>query len=482
MSPRLSFRRLLPALFALALLGLAPRPASADVVRLRTGETVKGRVLTDRTNEQILVMEDYLSGAIREIAWGAVVDEDAERLQRAGGLKFVAQTMECDVIVYRLDDGSTATVRGKVEQETADALILRNLTSKDLRIPKARVVSRSTEECDPQEIYPSEELAQKRLQEDPPQDARGWYIFAQYCESVGAWTQAKEAYESAAADDAFLNRKLAQDGANRVASIIKDAEAVRTLIDLRTALGAQLWKRVRDGIEGFPAKHPEAGDAVKKKLETLTADFTARRAKAFADLAGKRLEPIVRDLIRRKVASKDVAYNDVQSWIRAECVKETFERLLREMQSKDPAVTEEEVKGFWENRPKRASSWRLARYGSGSFIVEPPKVLPKTGSKAPTQPQKGGNQGPAAQIELPKPPTRDDWWKDANTDTRAEFWFALFVEKSGLFEVDPKKDRVACTRCEGDGTITFTLSTGGQVTVLCPRCGGARFDYSVKFR
>lgn len=482
MPPRPSISRTVLAVALLALLGFAPTPASADVVRLRTGESVKGRVLTERTNEQILVMEDYLSGAIREIAWGAVVDEDAERLQRAGGLKFVAQTMECDVIVYRLDDGSTATVRGKVTGESDGALVLRNLTSKDLRIPKNRIVSRSVEECDPQEIYPSEELARKRMEEDPPQDARGWYLYGQYCESVGAWAQAKEAYENAAADDAFLNRKLAQDGAARVASIIKDAEAVRTLIDLRTALGAQLWKRVRDGIEGFAAKHPEAGEPVKKKLETLTTEFAARRAKAFAELAGKRLEPIVKDLVRKKVASKEITYNEIQSWIRTECLKEATERLLREMQAKDPAVTEEELKGFWENRPKRASSWRLARYGSGSFIVEPPKVLPKTGSKAPSQPPRGGNQGPVGQIDLPKPPTRDEWWKDANTDVRAEFWFALFVEKSGLFEIDPKKDRVPCTRCEGDGTITFTLSNGGSVTVLCPRCGGARFDYSVKYR
>jgi hypothetical protein len=474
--------RLAALLAVLVLLGCAPTIVNGDVVRLRTGEAIAGRVLQDRTNEEVLVMEDYMSGALREIAWAAIVDEDADRLQIQGGQKFVAQTMKCDRIEYKLQGGATTSIEGEVVREEKDFLILRNRTSRELKILKANIVNREQIECDPQQVYPPEELAAKRMEADPPQDARGWFLFAQYCESVGAYPQAKEAFETAASDEAFLNRKLAQDGAARVTSIINDAEALKTLLDLRTAMGAQFWKRVRDGIEGFATKHPEAGEAVKKKLEILKTDFEGRRAKFFSEMAGKRLDPIAKDVIRKKVAPKDLAYNDVQGWIRQECVKEVTDRLLREMQAKDPTVAEEDIKKFWEARPKKPSSWRLARYGGGSFIVEPPKVLPKTGNKAPAQPSKSSGSGPAPQIDLPKPPTRDTWWNDANPQERADFWFAMFVEKSGFFEVDPKKVRVPCTRCEGAGTLNYALSNGGSVTVLCPRCGGARFDFSVKYR
>ena len=80
----------LPALALLAgVLLVAPaRPASADVVRLRTGEAIKGRVIVERSNEQVLVIEDYLSGATREIAWQAVDPTDAEKLQ-TGKLEFL---------------------------------------------------------------------------------------------------------------------------------------------------------------------------------------------------------------------------------------------------------------------------------------------------------------------------------------------------------------------------------------------------------
>jgi hypothetical protein len=49
----------------LSLAGFLSLPAglaSAEVVKLRTGETIKGRVVAERTNENILVVEDYLLG------------------------------------------------------------------------------------------------------------------------------------------------------------------------------------------------------------------------------------------------------------------------------------------------------------------------------------------------------------------------------------------------------------------------------------
>jgi hypothetical protein len=479
-----AFRRA-AALLAAALLWAAP--AWGDVIRLRTGETVKGRVVADRSNEQILTVEDYESGGVREFDWGALMPEDEDKIKEMLGLLGIGElTMPCDVVTYRLQNGAETRVYGVIEGEEGGFLKLRNASSKEpLRIDKRWIISKEKGECDPQVVYRPDELASMWLQ-DPgkaPADARGWLRYAQYCEGVGAWTQAKEAYEQAAADESFLNRKVAQEGALRIEALIKDEEAIRTINDLKNALGAELWKRVREGIDGFATKHPGAGEPILKRLEGLKAEFAARRAKAMAALAGKRFEPILRELIRKKVQSKEVTFADVQGWLRKECVEEALARLLEELQKRDPATAAEELKGFWDARPKRANSWRLGRYGSGSFIVEPPKQLPRTGSRAPaTTGRQGGQQGAAPQMDLPKPPTRDEWWADAPTDVKAEFWFAMFVEKSGLFEVDAKKDRVPCVRCEGDGTLTFTLSNGGAVTVLCPRCGGARFDYAVRYR
>jgi len=478
-------RRLAGTLVTLGLLVPAARTVSAETVRLRTGETIVGRVIDARTNEQMLVIEDYQLGGIRELSWDALTSDDMVTIQTRLGLKAIGDvSVPCDVITYRLNDGGETMVRGKVLGEEGAFLLLKNRSAKEpLRIAKDRIVAREVGECDPQEIWSPDELADEQKAKLNPQDARGWMSYAQYCEQVGAYPQALQGYETAAADDTYLNRKMAQDGAVRVAAIIKDKEAVTTLNDLKVALGSELWVRVRTGIEGFSTKHPDASPPVLQKLEALKNEFKARRLKAFSLITAKRFEVIVRDLIKKKVAPKDTAYNDVQAWIRKDALEKAWELLLAELQKKDPAVTLEEAKAFFEARPKKESSWRKARYGSGSFIIEPAKVLPKTGTKQPTKPQQGNSGGgPAPQLDLPKPPTRDEWWPIAPTELRAEFWWAGFVEKSGLYEVDPKRDRVVCSKCEGEGTISFTLSTGQAATVLCPRCGGMRFDLSVKYR
>ncbi len=54
-------------LAVLPLLAVAPTVASGDVIKLRTGETVKGRVVAERSNEGVLVVEDFLTGGTREL-------------------------------------------------------------------------------------------------------------------------------------------------------------------------------------------------------------------------------------------------------------------------------------------------------------------------------------------------------------------------------------------------------------------------------
>jgi len=473
---------LAPAVVLLVLpaLGLAP-VASSDVIRLRSGETVKGRLVIERTNEEVLVIEDFLSGAVREFAWIAVDPADAGRVKKERGIEGDKDaTMACDLLEYRLDDGSVVPIKGEIVKEEGGYTYVRNRSqpTEPLKLATNRIVSRTRGECDAQEIYPPEELAERRRAQQNPQDARGWLLFAQYAEAVSAWLPAKEGYEIAAADETFLNREIAKSGAARVEAILRDKEALDTVTQLKVALTSNQWKRVRDGIEGFATKHPSAGEAVKKKVEALKADLVVRRKKFFSEMAGRRVEPIVRNAIKKRVAAKDAEYNAVQGWVKREAEKELFDTLLAEMVKLDAAVTPEEVKTFWEARPKKA--WKSARYGAGTRFVEPPKIVPKTGTKA--APSSNNNGGPAPVLKLPEPPTRDEWWKELAVDSRVEFWWAVFAEKSGLFEVDPKKGKIPCDKCDGEGVKAFTLSNGMSGTSLCTRCGGARYDLVVKYR
>ena len=483
------------SLFAacLPLFLLGARGASAgflnDVVRLKSGETVVGRVLFDRTNEQVLVVEDYVTGGVREIAWDAVNKEDREKLEDVGGLFTGGSEKElfikCETLTVRQQNGSTILVRGVVEGEEGAFLLVRTGATRDaLRIEKSRIVSREDAECAPDDVYTPEELYARMKKEIDPQDARGWFRLARKAEQVGAYPGAKEAYETAAADEAFLQRALAQAGAARCAAILKDTEALETLRSMRNGISNTDFRRVRELIDGFDTKHPEASDGVKKQLEGVKTTFAAKRSSYFAEEAGRKLIEILKTSIHTKVAPKDALYNDVQAWSRKEGIDGAFKELTTRFQSKDPLVTPEEAKSFFDARPKRSGSWKFAKYAGGSFLIEPPTIKPPSNNRPAGGGNKSGgkNQGPAVEIPIPPPPTRDGWWAKANAEERTGFWLASIVEKSGVFEVAAKRDRSNCALCLGEGLITKVMSNATQLSYLCPRCGGARFDLTVKFR
>lgn len=474
------------ALLAGVLLVAPARPASADVVRLRTGEAIKGRVIIERSNEQVLVIEDYLSGATREIAWQAVDPTDAEKLQ-TGPLGFLdpdhgsgSVAIDGWLLVVKQTVG-TMEVRGIIASEGPGSVTLRTQSGK-IDIPKDRIVSREQTQIDASDVFSPDELYEIKLKEVDPQDSRGWWRVAQYAERVGAFRQAKDAFETVALDEASLNRAMAQQKVVTLTALLKDQEALETLRFLRIQLSSGQFEKVRDGLASFAEKHPEAGEAVKKKVEELTSRFAADRTTFMSKKARDNFVKKAQKLIYDKVKPKDAVMNDVQAWTRKELPEEAFAELAKLLKTYDSAVTPEETKTFWEGRPKKPNVWKKASYGSGSFIIEPAKIKPPTGGGGGggrPQPRQGG--GPAPQIKIPPPPNREGWWNTALSE-RAEWVLAYFVENSGLFEVAPKRDKSACALCLGEGLIIKILSGGGQLIYLCTRCGGSQYDLTVKYR
>jgi hypothetical protein len=332
-------------------------------------------------------------------------------------------------------------------------------------------------------VYEPEQLFTTRKEEINPQEARDWFKLAVYGEQIGWYAGAKEAYETAAADETYLQRNLAQGGAARMTSLLNDKEALDALADLRNLLGFGMFAKVREGMDTFLTKHPAASEAVKKQLEGLKVTFAQARAAYFSKRAMRDFVNILKASIGKHVSARDAVFNDVQTWARKPALEDAFGDLTKLFQQKDPVVTLEETKTFFDARPKRASDWRYAKYGAGSFLIEPPKIKPPQGNANRPPPQKAGKgSGPAPKIDIPKPPTREEWWQKETSENRAQFWLATIVEKSGIFELASQRDRSPCANCNGDGIIHKMTSNGQDLAYLCPRCGGAQFDLTVKFR
>jgi len=350
---RLGLALLLPLALATA------APLSADVVRLKTGETVKCRPIQERSDDQTVVLEDLQRGTIRSLAWEALEPDDRDRLQETWGWKGQGRsTVKGIRLVTRVAGGDEQEIYGVLEREDASSITLRRDGSL-LSIPLSQVVDRTEENLDPRDVWSPqqlmEQLATELASQTPPQtleSAEGriaWRV-AEEAEWAGALELALASYKRAAADPEFLQRATAEQRALRVEALLKDKAAYETLRDLKVKLASNLFKAVRAGLEGFDAKHPGAGEAVVKARDALKALVGQRRDKHFRQVARYEFaRKICRKLIEAKVREKDVTLNDVRSWVKRDLPNEAFEALAARL-GKIDTVTPEEVRGWWDTR------------------------------------------------------------------------------------------------------------------------------------
>lgn len=490
MSARLPLFRWSALLLVSAL--LVPAAATADVFRLRTGESVKGRPIRERTDDRVLVFEDLLTGSIRSIAWEAIEPADrTEVLRNLGRLSTASYTTDGVRLTLRIS-GEDSELYGVIESEDAKEIhLMRN--GEVMPVPKERVVERTPETLDVREVWNPVQLMEmydKKLRErelDPGAlDGKNAFDRGEYAEFMGALTQARESYQRAAADPDYADRATAEQRSVRVEALLRDQAALSTLRDLKTKLGSDLFKAVGKGLAEFATKHPNPSEGVQKSLENFQAAVKVRRDKFMRQQARYNFPRICVRLIEAKVKEKDIKLNDAKSWTKRGLREAAFAALVEKLGAKDD-VTPAEVEGWWETRwqgvPK--TSWLSASYGSGSFIAYPPKVLPpkpRAGGGGGNNPKgNSGNGGPAPTITLPKPPTHDQWWATQGLE-RAGWVMAHFVQTSGLFEVADDLGRSPCSLCLGEGIKTKMSQTGEVIPYLCNRCAGGRYDLTVKYR
>lgn len=485
-------RLLLPLLAPALLLGFLASPAHAKVIRLRTGESVKCVPLLERSDDRFLVVEDLLSGAVRAFAWEALEPSDRDDVKRDFGWESNASfTVKGLRVVHRLEGGDEEELFGFPEKEEGGKLYLRR-NGQVLEIPASKIVERTEELMDPREIWTPAQLMERlaaewtaKGQDIATTEGLPAFNVAEYAEWAGALKEALEAYRRAAADPEFTQRQVAEQRAVRVEALLRDQAALATLRDLKTKLGSNLFRAVRTGLDGFDAKHPGASEGVTKALETFKVATATARERFFRRKAQWDFVKICEKLAEAKVKERDVKLADIRSWLRRDLPDAAFTALGESMARIDD-VTPEEVRAFWEKRweGRQKSGWTRKTYGAGTFVVHQPVIKPpkpRTGGAPQGRGGQGGG-GAAPAIQIPKPPTPDQWWAIASPSEKVQWVMALFATTSGLFEVSEDLERRPCGLCQGQGLIRKALQTGDTLEYLCTRCAGARYDVTVKFR
>ena len=185
--------------------------------------------------------------------------------------------------------------------------------------------------------------------------------------------------------------------------------------------GARIYYEqiLRDAKTETAAKYfVERLKSVRKDHAALAETLAALHPQAAPPPAAAitlRADKWLRARILKQVSEKDIGLSDVTAWTRRELPDEFVSASAEWLGGKGPHTREAAAKA-WEGRAR--AGWLSASYGSGTFIVVPPKVEP---------PLKGRRSR--------KPPTRDQWWAKASAAVRTAWVLAFFVENAGLFEV-----------------------------------------------
>lgn len=476
---------LLTTLAVLLVLVAAPRRADADIVHLRTGEAVKGRAVQEASTDAFLAFEDYATGARRRFSWNAIDESDRDEIwERWGWLNRGQGIVEGVELELRQQGGDTQAVRGVIVRETPTHVVLAT-QGDEIEIPKSRIEGQEPIELDAREVYEPSKLVKLYLDdmkekqgvdvENP--DSRTHWNIAVYAAWAGDYETARDHYQAAAADEGYLKSDLAAARLAQVEQLILDREALGALRDIRMKLSMKLFDRVRTMLDEFATANADMSPEVSRQMERLRSDFEQKRAEYLQLTAARKFTKFVERLIDDEVRDKELRITDVMSWTRRDLPDAAFARLAEEMQRYDESVTPEQARTFWEARPERP--WRRATYGSGTFVVDPAEVKQSRTPRRASGGSRGG--GGASPIQIPKPPTRDQWWERASTKERAQWLLAYFIERSDLYELaDPEARN--CSMCMGAGLLSKALQTGETLQYLCVRCAGTQQDRIVKFR
>ncbi len=484
-------RSVMVAIATLMLLGtmfLHTGDAYSDVVRLRTGESIKGRLLQSSSNPDVLVVEDFLSGAMRKLSWSVVSPADRDRIQEDWGWKNKnKRVVKAHIVRHRLSNGDVVEVEGLVEQDDAAGIKIR-FDGRVEFIPRDRVVGEVIEtELDPRDIWSPDQLYQRFMDELAKEDGvdinnlnsiQRWRC-AEMAVWIGKLKEALEHYEACAADEEFTRAGVAAARAINVKALLADAAALSKLRQIARTISIDKFGRAKTMIEAFAEEHPESRKPVLEKLEKTKQRLETERLEFFQRMAANRFVKIVEKMISVKTRDRDLTLSDATNWARKELVDEAFKVLAANM-SKHDEVTPEQARTFWDGRKKRRN-WHSATYGAGTFVVRPPKVKQPKRRRSSSRKRKKSS-GPRVKIDIPKPPTKEQFWERAKGAARSSWLMAFFVENSDLFEIHPKERLSKCPLCNGVGLRTKSMSNGTQIQHLCERCAGAQMDVRIRFR
>jgi hypothetical protein len=469
-----SMRRFFLLIAALA--SLVPALPAEDII-LIDGRYLHVKVLlaSDR-GIQVQLLD---TGGQVFVPWGLIIEADRKRVMAGFGLG----AQEEQVIV---EDGNRITTKqgdvweGRVTSENDKDITLR-VRGKDMILPKASIRENEKLPINVLEIYTADEYYNKRAGEMkvPDDDIQGNMELSELAYTLNLYEKAFLSLKKIQAVDPEYQKAFIENRLKTLDELSKNKQIRDLLDEAKKNMMHHQWVKSAQQLEAILALK-DLPPTLRAEADILKTRWGKLRYDWFRAIVREQFEKTLKNKIATMARDDKLKIEEARRKLRADLFKEVVADLAKRLELDG----KNEVEKMWEDRGFHQP--RIASYGSGSFIVlgRAPKadqydadmqkyLQNQIRAQQQQQGKNNANGSLSAQPEkLPKPPTKDEWWKDRSTSADREQWMlAFWAENSKKVTVvgDRWED---CSRCGGTGALKFSGSQGDILRSTCPSCQG----------
>jgi hypothetical protein len=472
----------LAVLSAAALALVLPSSADGEILRLKDGSFLQGKVVD--SDKKFVTFLRWDTGGVVRLSWQQLTEEDRLRMGRKLGLIVTedARAIKVDGMRFTLKTGEV--IEGVLVEETDAHLLIRTTPGKPFKYPRSVVKSREPLKLDILRVYTEEEAYQRKLETDgEPADFQGHMARADYCQRLGYFEMEKEHLEKAnglgAPDES--QQQLIDNRLEILVELIKDREVLRRIKAINRLIANKKFAEAQDAWKDVQGEYPQS-KIVTDDLEKVEDKIAKEKANFLRSVVVRGWFSNLRSLVQSKVREKELTLADAKKWAQRELSREILTRL-----TEAHSIEEGEIKETFDNR--KTYVYYKATYGTGTFIVEKSKSS-KSGSGSSIIDQLGEKIGLGKDAREKvkeafgfstkkkkkdnKTQTPDDWWEKATSSMKYQWLTAFYAENSGDIEV-VRLDTSACSECGGKGYKSYIASgseKAGTKYEVCRKCHG----------
>ncbi len=464
-----------------------------SVVRAEDLVLVDGRYLHVsilEANDRGLRVKLLDGGGTVFIPWSLIREADRNRIMIGRGLKEDESSripMEAGVkISLRTGD----EVTGRIESQNDKEVTVLVGGSKQV-IPRTNIAKDGIEQLQVPvtSIYkPSEYLAKREAEAAAADDDVAAHMdLARLADALGLYESAVSHLMKVKTADAEFQKDWVANTMERLEALAKNKVLRDELDRARQQSMLNQFDKAFAALDAID-KLSDIPAGIKSEVTTYRETFAKRRYEYFRKIVASEYDLVLKNKIRVLSRDEKLTLDEARRKLRSEIHKEVVADLA-ERHKLDPKG---EVEKMWEDRRWHAT--RFSMYGSGSFIVlgvakqaqqlqaEMQRAMAQAYAQQARQQQ--GRNGQAAgnpQDRLPKPPTKEEWWKRSQSSDREQWMLAFWVENSKKVEVTGERWE-DCERCGAKGYVQFAGSQGDVLRAVCPRCQGHTRDRGVSYK